>query len=106
MKAALLTSLVVFFVHFSSPFCFAQSDVITAVPSGVRVRKAIESLLPAEQQLMSEARKQVYPVFVFIPGILGSKLTKIQANDNRQVIWGQINLSDLLSKCPTHNDFI
>ena len=98
MKAALLTSLVVFFVHFSSPFCFAQSDVITAVPSGVRVRKAIESLLPAEQQLMSEARKQVYPVFVFIPGILGSKLTKIQANDNRQVIWGQINLSDLLSK--------
>ncbi len=94
---ARITSLLIFFLSSFHVPCLGETALRPALPTGQEIRAAIDSLPPAQRQTMIETRKQVYPVFIFIPGILGSKLTKIDGV-NKQVIWGQINLSDLLSK--------
>jgi pimeloyl-ACP methyl ester carboxylesterase len=59
------------------------------LPNGPEIHAAI-SKLPADQQAaIGEATKKVFPLFVFIPGIMGSRLTKTLANGNTKVIWGQ-----------------
>jgi hypothetical protein len=65
-------------------------------PTGQELKQAIDASEPNGRSVLTQARKQVFPVFIFIPGILGSKLTRVEG-ENRTVIWGQINAADLIS---------
>src|SRR5262245_59056662 len=60
-------------------------------PSDARFRSAINKLPAPERSSLLTAAKKHSPVFVFVPGILGSKLTKKTASGDWKLIWGQIS---------------
>lgn len=59
------------------------------LPDGPNIQVAV-SKLPADQQsAVKQAAAEVFPLFIFIPGIMGSRLTKTLPNGKEKVIWGQ-----------------
>lgn len=64
-------------------------DPTLRLPPGAQVQAAID-LLPADQKAaMNEAAAEVFPLFVFVPGIMGSRLTKTLPGGKSVVIWGR-----------------
>jgi Lecithin:cholesterol acyltransferase len=59
------------------------SAVEIGAPPGEAVRAAVKKL-PNAEQVVTKAR-QVFPVFIFIPGVMGSELTQRTG----EVIWGE-----------------
>ena len=59
--------------------------------------KAISLLSPNDQAAIKQARDETFPVFIFLPGVLGSKLTRTE-NGLKTVIWGEMKLRDLTSR--------
>lgn len=93
MKIVMVAAL---FIAIFSNAGFGEEQLRSRPPSGPEVKTAIDSLAPDEKKVLSQARKEVFPVFVFIPGILGSKLTRIEG-EKKNVIWGEMNFSDLIT---------
>ena len=66
-------------------------------PSPTKVIEAINTLSDSQskQVLAEEAERLIQPVFIILPGILGSKLS-IHAGGGDKVIWGNISPANLL----------
>jgi len=65
------------------------ADLTLKLPAGVQIQSAINRL-PAEQKsAMNAAAAEVFPLFLFVPGIMGSRLTKTLPNGQSVVIWGK-----------------
>ncbi|MGY4319734.1 hypothetical protein ACVWW1_009061 [Bradyrhizobium sp. JR3.5] len=60
---------------------------------------ARESLKPAEQAIVGTAVKKAMPVFIFIPGILGSALSRTVAGRD-VMFWGKFSASDFVQDNP------
>jgi pimeloyl-ACP methyl ester carboxylesterase len=67
----------------------SAQEILFAQPPGSKFRASIAALPPDQQQAVRETVTEVFPVFVFLPGILGSKLVKKLPNGNDKLIWGQ-----------------
>jgi Lecithin:cholesterol acyltransferase len=66
-------------------------------PPGEQFRYAIEhlpDLSPEERQALVAKIPKVFPVFIFIPGVMGSKLTKIE-NGKEKVIFGEFDARNM-----------
>src|SRR5688572_4347696 len=105
MRALLLRLAVPFLVPWAigilSVHAQAQSSLRTAPPPASEVRKAIEALPAQEQPPIKAAAAAVSPVFVILPGVLGSKLTKV-ISGNKTVVWGEMGGSSLLGRINEH----
>ena len=60
-------------------------------PDGDRLRKAIANLPEGEGLKIQQTASEVFPVFVFLPGIMGSRLVKQLPNGRQKLIWGLYN---------------
>lgn len=87
-------------IFFMSGFINAEPSTLQySPPSAQKFREAIDSLKSAQQPELKRAEEKVFPVFIFIPGILGSKLSKLK--DGKEIIfWGKIDWSDLTTDNP------
>jgi hypothetical protein len=71
----------------ASPAC---ADALTfRLPPGAQVQSAIEQLPGDQKSAMKAAAGEVFPLFLFVPGIMGSRLTKTLPNGKSVVIWGK-----------------
>jgi pimeloyl-ACP methyl ester carboxylesterase len=59
------------------------------LPAGSDIRAAIEQLPPAQKSVMEAAAAETFPLFILVPGIMGSRLTKTLPNGKTAVIWGR-----------------
>jgi hypothetical protein len=59
------------------------------LPAGSEIRAAIDRLPSGQQTAVRQAAAEVFPLFVFIPGIMGSRLTKTLPSGAEKVIWGK-----------------
>lgn len=66
-------------------------NISLEAPPGDEFRKAIAALQPDDQKAVREVVEETFPVFIFIPGIMGSKLTKTLPDGRQKVIWGYFN---------------
>jgi hypothetical protein len=69
----------------------ANAQLTVRPPPGAEVAKAINLLPPNDQAPIKQARDETFPVFIFLPGVLGSKLTRTE-NGLKTVIWGDMKL--------------
>ena len=51
---------------------------------------AIAKMPEDDRKAIAKAAGDVFPVFVFIPGIMGSKITKLLSDGRSKVIWGEV----------------
>jgi pimeloyl-ACP methyl ester carboxylesterase len=59
------------------------------LPDGPNIQVAVNKL-PADQQVaVRQAAAEVFPLFIFLPGIMGSRLTKTLTDGRQKLIWGQ-----------------
>jgi hypothetical protein len=94
-----LTALCVIYMLASGGQALSASALRSSPPSAEEIERAIKSLPEPEQAAVKTARDKVIPVFVFIPGILGSKLTRTE-NGLSRIIWGEIGWKDLIKDNP------
>jgi hypothetical protein len=59
------------------------------LPDGPKIQVAVGKLRTEEQSAIRQAASEVFPLFVFIPGIMGSRLTKTLPDGKQKVIWGR-----------------
>ncbi|MGY4436943.1 hypothetical protein ACVWWO_009420 [Bradyrhizobium sp. F1.13.1] len=59
------------------------------LPAGAEIRAAIEQLPASQKSIMEAAAAETFPLFIFVPGIMGSRLTKTLPNGKTAVIWGR-----------------
>jgi hypothetical protein len=78
-----------FFVAMGPPSQAQES--LLGQPSGSKFRAQIATLPPDQREAVRETAAQVFPVFVFLPGILGSKLVKKLPDGTNKTIWGEYN---------------
>ena len=64
-------------------------DQTFKLPAGAQIQAAIEQLPPDEKAAMNAAAAEAFPLFLFVPGIMGSRLTKTLPNGKSVVIWGK-----------------
>lgn len=75
--------------------CTGQSRGASADPINLRlpdaalIRAAIQQLPPDQKSAMDAAVSETFPLFIFVPGIMGSRLTKTLPDGTRMVIWGK-----------------
>ena len=69
---------------------FAQNLVFTS-PTPHEFQSVIASLPKDYRSKILEAAHDVFPVFIFIPGIMGSKLTKTLPTGKSKLIWGEFH---------------
>jgi lecithin:cholesterol acyltransferase len=69
----------------------------TTPPSNEKFLNAVRSLGKKDQPRLLEAYDKVVPVFVVLPGILGSKLIRVEGT-KETIIWGEFNFSSLIGK--------
>jgi hypothetical protein len=68
-------------------------------PSERSYLETIKAVDPNQQAILKQAAEEVFPVFIFLPGILGSKLSKVK--DGKEVtFWGKLDWSDLTADNP------
>lgn len=63
-------------------------SLLAADPSPDRTQAVITNLPEPERRSINDASNKVFPVFIFIPGVMGSKLTKIDGVKSK-IIWGE-----------------
>ena len=73
-----------------APSASAQTFALSDHLSRLRIAAAMASLPSNDRQSVAAAVGEVFPVFVFIPGIMGSKLTKTLADGTQKLIWGEM----------------
>jgi hypothetical protein len=67
----------------------AHCQGLNLQPSAKDLGAAVGRTSVRTREALGEAGNESYPVFVFIPGILGSKLTKTLKHGARKPIWGE-----------------
>jgi pimeloyl-ACP methyl ester carboxylesterase len=78
--------------------CPAEAQGIKfQLPAGSEISAAIDKLPAGEQGAIRQAAAEVFPLFVFIPGIMGSRLTKTLADGSEKVIWGRTKTRTIFS---------
>jgi hypothetical protein len=88
------------FVVVAATCASAQTPVLQGnAPSALTRERVISSLPPSQQAILSSAVDKTTPVFIFIPGILGSQLSR---NSGGQDVpfWGQMTFKDLVADNP------
>ncbi len=53
----------------------------------------LAAIAPEFSAAKEAARRELYPIFIFIPGILGSQLTAHKADGSTEIIWGKLSLT-------------
>jgi hypothetical protein len=67
----------------------AGADPISLrLPAGTQFKAAIERLPPDQKAAVDAAAADTFPLFIFVPGIMGSRLTKTLPGGKTAVIWG------------------
>lgn len=67
----------------------ARSDDLTfKLPPGAKIQAAIDRLPDDQRSALNAAAAEVFPLFLFVPGIMGSRLTKTLPDGKSVVIWG------------------
>src|SRR5437868_8240503 len=66
---------------------FAQG-IRFKLPAGSEFQAAIARLPSDQQATVRQAVAEVFPLFIFIPGIMGSRLTKTLPDKKEKLIWG------------------
>jgi hypothetical protein len=61
------------------------------LPDGPKIQAAVGQLPADERSAVVKSATEVFPLFVFIPGIMGSRLTKTLPNGKQKVIWGRFD---------------
>jgi hypothetical protein len=59
------------------------------LPPGAQIQAAINRLPADEKLAMKAAAAEAFPLFLFVPGIMGSRLTKTLPDGQSVVIWGK-----------------
>ena len=68
----------------------AGADPISLrLPAGSEVRAAIQQLPASQRSDMEAAAAETFPLFIFVPGVMGSRLTKTLPNGKKELIWGR-----------------
>lgn len=67
----------------------ADTVSLRALPAGSEIRAAIEQLPASQKTVMEAAAAETFPLFIFVPGIMGSRLTKTLPDGKTAVIWGR-----------------
>jgi hypothetical protein len=92
---ALSVPFVIGCVAFYSGAALSQASISYDPPTSAKVRKAIDAVTDqTEKQALADASGDVEPVFIILPGILGSKLF-VTAGGQRKLIWGNITVANL-----------
>jgi hypothetical protein len=71
-----------------APFAWAD-PVAFRLPSGAEIQAAINRLPDDQKSVMNAAAAEAFPLFLFVPGIMGSRLTKTLSDGRKVVIWGK-----------------
>jgi hypothetical protein len=88
------------FVLIAATCASAQTSVLRVnAPSASERQRAIGSLPPSQQAILNSAVEKTAPVFIFIPGILGSRLSR-NVGGQDVPFWGTITISDLVRDNP------
>jgi hypothetical protein len=78
----------------------AETSTLQANPPSASERqRVLSSLPPSQQAILSSAIEKTTPVFIFIPGILGSQLSRSSGGQD-VIFWGKITLKDLINDNP------
>lgn len=93
-ELALLMSLAAAFASCSP--ATAQS-IKFQLPPGQEISAAIDKLTPRERTAIRKTAAEVFPLFVFIPGIMGSRLTRTLADGSEKLIWGRTKVGSIFS---------
>jgi hypothetical protein len=59
------------------------------LPSGSEIHAAIDRLPADDQKNVRQATADTFPLFIFIPGIMGSRLIRTRPDGSTKVIWGK-----------------
>jgi pimeloyl-ACP methyl ester carboxylesterase len=85
---SIFSRLCVSIAFLSLSFSLGHSELLLPNPPKASVQQAvIEALPPQTRGDLGPGPKQTRPVFVFVPGILGSKLSRIE-NGHAEPFWG------------------
>jgi hypothetical protein len=88
------------FVVAAATCAFAQKAVLrVSPPSASESKRVIASLPPSQQTILNTASERTVPVFIFIPGILGSRLSR-NIGGQDVPFWGTITIRDLVRDNP------
>ena len=77
----------------------APTTLQYATPSERSFLETINTAKPSEKAILEPAAQDTFPVFIFLPGILGSKLSKMK-NGKETIFWGKFSLADFVSDNP------
>jgi hypothetical protein len=64
-------------------------DLTFKLPPGAQLQAAIDQLPADQRSAMNAAAAETFPLFLFVPGVMGSRLTKTLPDGRSEVIWGR-----------------
>jgi hypothetical protein len=64
-------------------------DLAFKLPPGAQIQAAIDQLPADQKSAMNAAAAEAFPLFLFVPGVMGSRLTKTLPDGRSVVIWGK-----------------
>ena len=74
----------------SAAEAFAQKAVNFGPPPGPRIHAALSAFTQDDQNIFRGQAKSTFPVIVFVPGVMGSRLVR-EVEGKEQVIWGAVS---------------
>jgi hypothetical protein len=96
----ILAVLSILFVLAPTTYASAKKSGLRANPPSASPRqRAISSLPPPQQNILNSTFEKTAPVFIFVPGILGSRLSR-NVGGQDVPFWGTITIKDLIADNP------